>query len=504
MNRADRLVPSPGEERGDGRPAAAGRGTPLERAAVAGAPGAGPGDVLDPVGQLGGPDPWALPEPFPTSLVAIWPFEEAPVAQEVLAAFARFVGESIGVLEEIPEEDPSIAWNRVVVVPGLPSPVIVWSEPARAMGPDDLPDPSLAKAKWVLGCESVLSEQAPLEDFIALMRLLAGSIAELPAVLDTVTRQWFDRDELESLFLADEPAATEDVLWRIHAVGRSERLEDDDRIWLYTAGLWRCGKPELEILELPGEHASTGITLLGSVAALSLVAPLPRPGTPALIGENLRIAFRPWQEVTAFLDPQSVGSLADRRAGDEPGALNPLTGNRAALCDPEPKGSFRSVWTWPQKAIQLLEDGRGAIYLSERATAQRARAARMTWPEFATAFAAIGRALEELRRDDRSASPISAQPAFLVKAAFVDRLDPARGREHLWFEIRRLAGDEVEAELINTPQLATYLRPGDSVRIARADVTDWRVILPDGGFEPSSAAGLLRAVDRYRAALSGR
>ncbi len=437
---------------------------------------------------------WDLPQPFPTSLVGLWPGATPPTADEVTRGLANFVGAPITVLEEIEPEDEAIAWNRVLEVPGLASPVIVWAEPAQAMGPDDLPDVSLVRHRWVVGCEAMLSEQDPLNDFIALMRLLAGSFEAIPAVLDTATRQWFVREELVSLFLADEPAATEEVLWRVHAAGRAEQLESEDRVWLYTVGLWRCGCPELEMLELPGQHVGTAITLLNGIAMLALGNSLPPPGVVAAIGENLRVAFRPWREAAAYLDSDSVGSLADRRQGEEVGALNPLTGVRAAVCDPEPKGTFRKVWTWPAEAIRLLEDGRGAIYLSERSTRQLARQARATWPEFATAFAAVGRALDDaIRRGEPT-----TRPAFLVKAAFAARGNPDRGREHLWFEVKRLRGDAVEGELLNTPQLATHLRPGETVDIEREAVTDWRVMLPGQGFGPGNAPTLLEAVDRFR------
>lgn len=454
----------------------------------------GPSPLGDAVATPDADSAWTLPQPFATSLVGLWPETEPPTAEEVIAALSRFLGEPVKVLETIEPEDDVIAWNRVLEVPGLPAPVIVWSERARAMGPDDLPDVDLARHDWVVGCESMLSSDAPLEDFIALMRLLAGSIERMPAVLDTMTRQWFERSELEALFLAPEPAATEEVLWRIQAVGDAERLEDTDRVWLYTVGLWRCGKPELEILELPGSHVGAAVTLLNGIAALSLAGPLPRPGSVASIGQNLRVAFRPWREVAEYLDGTSLGSVADRRVGEEPGELNPLMGVRAAICDPEPRGTFRKIWTWPAEAIALVEEGRGAIYLSERSTREIARRANRTWPEFATAFASLGLLTKE-RPLERS---LEGGLAFLVKAAFSDGADPERGREHLWFEIKSLRGDSVEARLLNTPQLVSQLHQGDVVAIDRDSVTDWRVILPAGGFGPGNADELLAAIDRLR------
>lgn len=468
-------------------------------------PSAGGPDPLAPLDPMSidaaefahGPAEWNLGQVFPTSIVGLLPGPRLPSADEVLQAFSNYIGEPIAILEELAPEDDSIAWNRVVSVPGLAAPLIVWGERARAIGPDDLPDGRLGECRWVIGCESLLSERAPLDDYIALMRLLAGSFEEMPAVLDSMTRQWFVRQELEVLFLADDPAATEEVLWRIHAVGRSEQLGPDEPVWIYTVGLWRGGKPELEILEVPGRHLSAAVTLLNGTAALAVIGPIPRPGGVGVIGENLRVAFRPWQEVVAYVSPSSVGSMSDRMASDEPGAMNPLMGVRAILCDAEPRGTYRKIWAWPEKAIAQLEDDRGAIYLSERSTEQLGRRARETWPEFATAYAAAERATLEAVRHGEPLVP----PTFLVKAPFSHPADPNRGREHLWFEVCRLAGDAVDAKLVNTPQIATHLVEGSRVSIAREQVSDWRVLLPDGGFGPRTVAGLMPAIDGFRTSI---
>jgi uncharacterized protein YegJ (DUF2314 family) len=418
----------------------------------------------------------------------------------VLQAFSNFVGEPIRVLEELPPGEDAAEWNRVVSVPGLAAPLIVWGERARSIGAEDLPDGRLADCRWIVGCESLLSEGSPLEDYIALVRLLAGGLEDVAAILDGMTRQWFLRPELDVLFLADEPAATEEVLWRIHAVGRSASPAADDRVWLYTVGLWRCGKPELEMLEVPGEHLSAAITLLNGTAALVVIGPVPEPDSIAVIGENLRVAFRPWQEVAAFLGPSSIGTLADRAAANELSSMNPLMGVRAVICDAEQKGMYRKIWSWPEHAIAQLENDRGAIYLSDRSTEQLARRAKATWSEFATAFAAAEMATVEAMRQS---GPAVFPPTFLVKAPFSSQHDPHGAREHLWFEVCRLHGETVDAKLVNTPQIAKHLAEGSLLSIHRGQVSDWRVLLRSSAFGPRVASGLLGAVDEYRASICG-
>jgi len=441
---------------------------------------------------------WPKPEIFPTSLVAPVRGDSPPTAGSVLVALEAVTGRRPEVLETIVPEDPAIRWTMVLALEGLSSPCIVWTEPARAIGPDDLPDPAIARLRWTLGFETVLGAEAgpsaAFAEFSALLSLVVRAFPEMPALLDAATRRWFPRDELLRLFVGaggepeSTPEATEDVLWRVVAVGRSERPDDEERLWLHTMGLWRCGLPELEMLEVPGRHVHGAVLLLNGIAALSLTEPLPSPGGVAEVGSNVRVSFQPWEDVVRFLDPGALGSIADRRAEEEPGAINPLLGVRAVVCGPEPRGQFRQVWSWPSEAVRLIERGEAGLYLSTHATRRQSRRARTTWPEFATAFAAIRRAGEGRGED----------PSFLVKAAVGSGADAESAREHLWFEVKEVRGHRAEGKLLNDPQLAKHLTLGQIVPVEVELVSDWRVLLPDGSYGPASAHRLLEAVDRFR------
>lgn len=441
---------------------------------------------------------WPPQEIFPTSLVAPIRGEAPPTPQAVLEALGRAAGTPPTVLETIAPEDPAIRWNLVLAVDGLASPCIVWVEAARAIGPDDVPDPSIARLRWTLGFETLLGGRLDgaaraseaFAEYVALLSLVTRSFPEVPAILDTATRRWFARAELERLFVGPdgEPEATEDVLWRVVAVGRSERPDAEERLWLHTMGLARCGLPELEMLEVPGRHVRGAVTLLNGIAALCLTETLPPPGGVASVGVNVQVSFQPWQEVVRYLDPGALGSVADRRADEEPGSLNPLLGVRAVVCGAEPKGQYRRIWCWPADAVAGIERGEAGLYLSPAATRRLARRARHTWGEFATAFASL--------RDRRAAEPEG--PAFLVKASVTGGTDAEGAREHLWFEVKDIRGDRAEGKLLNDPHLARHLSLGEIVPVELDLVSDWRVDLPEGQFGPSTADRLLAAVDRFR------
>ena len=86
------------------------------------------------------------------------------------------------------------------------------------------------------------------------------------------------------------------------------------------------------------------------------------------------------------LDPDSLGSDADRRALSQE-TPNPLRARRAVVCDMEPRGSFRRVWSWPRSALEVFSAPDVAIYRSDAATERAARLARRRWPEVVEALA---------------------------------------------------------------------------------------------------------------------
>ena len=63
-----------------------------------------------------------------------------------------------------------------------------------------------------------------------------------------------------------------------------------------------------------------------------------------------------------FVSVSVSESVSSRRA-------RPLLARRAAVCDIEPKGSFKRIWTWPAEAAAYFSSADASIYRSDTATA---------------------------------------------------------------------------------------------------------------------------------------
>ena len=382
---------------------------------------------------------WAI-DTEPTTLIALWPGDSPPTATEVVAAFEAHAGGRVRVIEDVDLEtsdpDTVILWSELVDVPGREHPVLIWSETASELPPGEL-DPAAHACRWVLGVESVLETEDPLDSFAALVRLIADPFEDIPAILDLNTERWHPRESLDRNFTdkLDPPAS---VLWIIHLVQPDEDRGSADGAWIHTHGLGRCALPELEMLDVAEGSLDPAVALLETIAGRLLETAPPTPGEPFAVGPDLEVTF-------------------DRATDD-----NTHAGVRAVV-----RGASR--------VLESVGEGRGAFYVSTRETQRQARLASRGWSELAGIF-----------------STLHGLAQFFIKAGIRSAADGDQ-REHLWFALRRIEDDRAEAELINPPKLAA-LSKGDVVWLEREEVSDWTVATRVGSFGPAEVDALRRAV----------
>ncbi|MEE8154887.1 MAG: DUF4026 domain-containing protein [Phycisphaerales bacterium] len=436
-------------------------------------------------------DPWALPQPEPTTLIALWPGDQPPTRLEILAALSSAADQNAQVLEELSPDEPDVPWAIAVGISGLPVALNIWTERARELPPDETDAIGAADCKWVVGVETLLEPADPLDHFVTLMRLMTSALESPPAILDVNTTQWHTRRSLAEQF--DDPSIEPpiEMLWVIQAVSHGGDGQRAGAGWLHTHGLWRCGKPELEMLEVPPAYTIRACELLNTIAGRLLEEPAPAPGEVMMIGNEMAVILQPWQDVAPYLADDTPGSMRDRADEND----NAHTGVRAVVCDPNPRGAYRRLWVWPQAALDRLDRDDAVLYPAKRVSQRQASIARATWPDLATTFSSLSGPL--LRTDDKPADDAD-EPAvrFIIKAGLAQSNQPDGDREHLWFVVRRFDGDRAEAQLVNQPIHLGRMNKGDITWIERETVSDWSVITPLGSFDPSSIGRMQRVIDQ--------
>lgn len=423
---------------------------------------------------------WVLPESEPTNLIALWPDDQAPTRMEILSALATTLGESLEVLDEMGERSGDFEWASIVKVPGYERPIAIWTEPSRPMSEEELDAAGGRRCPWVVGVEAVLEESDPLRDYTGLVRLLMRSLPDSPAMLDVTTSRWTSREAIDAMFEQPEVEPPGDVLWVVEARRRS-----DDPVaaaWLRTRGLARCGRPELEMLDVTGELTESAATVLNGMAAMLFEAEPPAPGVPWTIGHGLNVSLVPWAALASEVDDSVTGGPPDRTDDPTPSGV---------VCDVAEDGGPDLRRLWPNQVVRSVAgDEACGLYWTERATRRQADLARAGWDQFATAWASI-RMAGVLDSDEPPA-------VFGLKAGCPVPDRPDLNHEHLWFRLLGLDNGSIDCELVNDPVHEVGMHRGDRVSIGRERVADWLVVTRYGSFGPSDVDTMWTAIDRLR------
>ena len=225
-------------------------------------------------------------QPEPTDLLTFLSASEPPQPETVRAALESAMHGPVDMETQPPAFD-DVLWSAVVASTEQTAPLAFWVEPNR-MPPDE--QTPAASCRWVLGLETILDPVDPLACYLGLLKLLATAWPDAAAVLDVNTTLWFPRDELDCV-VRDEPPAG--VLWNLQCVEYRTGADDQTRFWLHTHGLWRCARPDLEMLEVPPEHVRAAAAVLDQVADL-LLLPEPvwtDPIRPLELGPDMPVRF---------------------------------------------------------------------------------------------------------------------------------------------------------------------------------------------------------------------
>lgn len=430
-------------------------------------------------------DPWALPEPEPTNLLALWPDDRAPTRSEIVAAL-QATWDEVKVIEDIDPDDPDVPWASAIDAPMLHQPAILWCEPARPLPAGELDDSVAEACPWAIGLETMLDADDPVSSYRDLVRLLATTFPDSPGILDVNSTSWLKRQALDARFVADGAEPPADALWIIHAVSAEQTSATPGAVWLHTHGLWRCGRPELEMLEVEPAFVASAARLVNEVAERLLDVEPPPPAAPLDVGEQLSVTLHPWHTIIDQLAAGAPGGLADREDIQDG---NVHQGVRAVVCGDHPHGGPRKQWSWPKDVLQRLDRDEAVLFKTRRATDRMARQARHTWGELATAFVKLQPFLPSATERPRA--------VVLVKVAFQYEDEPSEDApaEHLWFEALRFEREVAEGKLLNDPIHVPSLKREQVCTLARDHLTDWLVQTEQGHFGPGDLDGLWRAVD---------
>jgi hypothetical protein len=402
------------------------------------------------LGQDAG-EPWGVPELAPTTLLGLIE-EDPPGSERVTERLASVFGSRITFHGPPPEQPAQAAWAIVFEVEGHASQLVIWSEPVMSEALQ-VP-PFAANARSIIGIQSMLDPEDPLASWSLMISLIGGAVEAPAALLDIETEQWFSGEEVATRLLGEDPTPEETMLFRIHAASTVEQPGEGDHVWLRTLGMHRCGRPELEMLEVDGRSLPLAHDLMEAVGALCLHRGAPEPGFAFEGGVNVFLSLQRLEGQLELLKDSAVGTRAHRIGmGASDDGANPMLSGRAVICGAEPRGSYREIHAWPKEAIDLLARGEAGLERTEQWTRSMSMEAQRLWP----------RMLEGIG-DGHSA-----------EVCVVLSVEDGGGREQVWIEVEAADSVGVSGRLLSTPAQVN-ITPGASLTASLGDVVDWRLL----------------------------
>ena len=242
-------------------------------------------------------------------------------------------------------------------------------------------------------------------------------------------------------------------------------ISEDERIWLYTAGLRRIGSLEMEILTSDngnyGIHSQLMETLVSQVITGQK---LPKSGEAINYGKDIVLTWIPTNAALKDVKKDSMGSAKDR--------VNDIYKETAVLCAYLNENDVKKKRISPISAINDVMSRGTMYYISDAESARMSGLAKERW-EYP---------VEALKNSK-----------YTVNMKFAIPYEVAHTREtyneHMWFDIKQINGDEVVGVLMNSPFYVTTMKLGDEVKLNKSQLSDWIIyndairITPDTAYK---------------------
>lgn len=311
----------------------------------------------------------------------------------------------------------------------------------------------------------------PLAGFHLQLKILNTIVPQASLVIDFIPFRLLSGRWLKMTAQSSIPPSP-DYLYTIHAVYSGEG--DDTRYWLHTHGLHRCGNVELEIVDI-GKGAQQMYDMLNVTAKMFLDGNSPKEKNKFTVGYDglgISLCWVRWEDAISDIPSDAPGGRNDRGKGGD--------------IHQEPSGVLFAVedthWVSPEIYAATLSDN-PLYFISATETVRMSNLAKERFPLFK-------QTMESSRRKklwNPFAKKDKEEWSFLVKLGLVvDNAEGENDKEHLWFNVIDIEGNNIYAELINEPYWIAAIKKGDKRKYPVDVLTDWIIYSPDNTYTPDS------------------
>jgi len=327
-----------------------------------------------------------------------------------------------------------------------------------------LRQPSFLEVSMFFGSEA-------LNSFHLQLKIMNAVVPDASLVVDFMSYRLLSARWLKMTAKSLVPPSP-DYLYSLHAVYKENAGRTE--YWFHTHGLHRCRSVELEIMNVfDGAQQMNDLITMVVKKFIKDPAKEKEKFQIGYDGLGINLSWLRWEEAVKDFPKDILGGPGDRE------------GDRNVHADPS--GILFAVednnMVSPEIYAKTLGDN-PIFYISNEETTRMSNLAKERFRFFVDIFDKNKYRPKPKSFFSKIFGKKEEEPAswsFLVKFGIV--VDDAKAeteKEHLWFRVIDICGNNVKGELLNQPYWISGLKEGDITENTVDLLTDWIIYSPDG------------------------
>ena len=308
------------------------------------------------------------------------------------------------------------------------------------------------------------------ESFHLQLKIMNQLVPEMAGVID------FSAERLLSPVWAAMAAQSQvppapNYLFGIQAISD----EEDKGVWLHTHGLLRCGFVELEVLGSDHENYGNHAVMLEAMASRAICeGEMPEEGEAVYLaslpnGGAIVATWQDWKKALVYCEKGCLGGYEDRE--------NDHNEARGVMCVYPSPEDYEQKHCVPLTELDEEWFDNPLLMISNEETERMSALARER-----VIYLKMGLQL-----------PGTAALAKIRLDVDEDKLEEAgTSYEHIWFEVLKMDGDQMELRLTQEPYYVDGLHEGSEMTAGTDLLTDWILYTENGTVTPDSAYLLIQ------------
>lgn len=324
---------------------------------------------------------------------------------------------------------------------------------------------------YFLYCRQLFSSE-PLDSFLLQLKLMYAIVPQPYLVMDFSSNRLFSSKWLDMACSTNTPPSPRN-LYLIQVLNNVDK-KGKTRYWLRTNGLYRCGSPELEMVNI--YSGSKEMSRLLHVTSSLMVQSSYQENSVIKVGYDgleINLCWIRWEKALKKYSEDAFGGFNYRQ--DLKYGYNKYKDPSGVVFAVE-----EGIFTSPEIYISAVKNTpQYTIHPKEN---MRLRAlARERYDYFSRAYQEYNRPIFEKPRMALQSNEDTKKWKFLVKIQLQNRnSDPQEMKDQLWFEVKSMDEDEIQATLLNKPFWTKSIKQGDTITSSIAEnLVDWTIINPD-------------------------